>query len=150
MTRPLLFALCCGCASGSLEVSPNPLVWDEPVDFHDATPRECDGAEGGCAAQALNLTNTGSAELRVRIPAGFDESTICFVGFAADTLVEIPAIPPEATYSLQVSVCGYPTGSLESEVTGVISLTTDGKPEQLDVSFAYTPVRNIPVDDTGF
>lgn len=150
MTRFTLLSLCAGCAGGSLEVSPNPLRWDDPIDFHNAEPEECDGEQGGCAAQGLALTNVGAKDLLVRIPAGFDGETLCFVGFAAETPIEIPTLPPESTYTLQVSVCGYPAGSLDSEVTGVISFFTDGKPEAVELSYAYTPTRDIPVDDTGF
>ncbi|MCB9761074.1 MAG: hypothetical protein H6739_14640 [Alphaproteobacteria bacterium] len=140
--RPVILAILLpGCAAGSLEASPDPLTWGE-VDFHDAEPLECDGDEGGCDPQTLNLTNVGAVALTVELPDGYEGDTLCLIGFEPDTPIVLDPLTQEQTYQLRVSVCGYPAGALDTEVTGSFRFVTDGRPEVVEVGWAYTPVRH--------
>ena len=137
MTALVLLA----CASGSLEITPNPVVWGE-VDFHAG--EDCEPEDGGCDPLDVVLRNAGDGDLELASTAGFDGDHVCVDGHAADTALDLGTLPPAASVILTMSVCGYEPGERDSEVTG--SITFDGG-ESLDWSF--TPIRDIAGEDTG-
>lgn len=137
-----------GCSSqGSLELDPEALEWGE-VDFHNDDCMDCACADG-CGLTPLFLNNTGEGALEIKMPNGFDDNHLCIDGYDNEDNLNLGTLEPGEFFLLNVSVCGYEPGELNTEtetearpVTGKLRFTTDGDPAQSDLSFSFIPVRN--------
>lgn len=142
----MTWLLALGCASGALEITPNPLSFGE-IDFQAGPPPECDPDDGGCAPEDVILRNAGDADLTIT-SSGYDGDYLCISGHPADTELDLGVLPPGATLLLKTSVCGYNPGDRDSEVTGTIRFSTDGDSDP-ELTWTFTPIRDIGGGDSG-
>ncbi len=140
------FAAACS-SPGVLELNPSSLEWGE-VDFHNEACMDCACADG-CGLTQLFLNNTGEGELFVSMPQGFDDAHLCIDGYDSQPNLELGTLQPEEFFLLNVSVCGYEAGELNTPgedparaVSGSLRFTTDGEPAQASIDFSFVPIRD--------
>jgi hypothetical protein len=133
-------------SSGTLELDPGTLAWGE-VDFHNDECMDCDCADG-CGLTPLFLNNVGDGPLDIQMPNGFDDTHLCIDGYESEKGLNLGTLEPGEFFLLNVSVCGYVAGELNTEsetdprpVTGKLRFTTDGNPADVSASFSFVPVR---------
>jgi hypothetical protein len=134
-------------SSGTLELNPGTIDWGE-VDFHNNECMDCDCADG-CGLTPLFLNNVGEGPLEIQMPNGFDDTHLCIDGYESEKGLNLGTLAPGEFFLLNVSVCGYAAGELNTEaetdprpVTGTLRFTTDGNPADVSGSFSFIPVRN--------
>ncbi|MCB9791269.1 MAG: hypothetical protein H6741_00945 [Alphaproteobacteria bacterium] len=150
MHRLTLIAFAAGCSgAGQLEISPNPVTWGV-IDFHQIEPVECDFDEGGCEPTLVRLENVGAAELSLEIPGGHDGETVCIRGWEPGEAITLDPLAPGAYFNLELVVCGYPAGALDTEVTGSYAVRTNDGAGSVPLQYAYTPTRDQGGGDSGF
>jgi hypothetical protein len=143
----LVFSLAWACNStGTLELDPGSLDWGE-VDFHNDACMDC-ACTDGCGLTPLFLNNTGDAPLAIQMPLGFDDAHLCIDGYENEKNLDLGTLEPGELFLLNVSVCGYEAGDLNTEteetprpVSGNLRFSTDGNPAQISAPFSFIPVR---------
>jgi len=139
----LAAALLAGCGEelGDLDMSPVYIDFGE-IDFQDEACFDCDCDEH-CRATTVTLLNEGTAPLNISLPYGLDAERFCLEGFQdVSEPIEIPALEPEASYLLVLSICGYVPGEQTLLVEGEIVFHTDGDREEVGLDWSYTPIRD--------
>jgi hypothetical protein len=143
----VFFALPMACSSdGVLELDPVSLDWGE-VDFHTEECMDC-ACPDGCGLTPLFLNNTGEAPLQIHMPNGFDDAHLCIDGYDSESNLDLGILQPGEFFLLNISVCGYEAGELNTEgeeparpVTGSLRFSTDGEPAKASAEFSFVPVR---------
>ncbi len=143
----LLGAVVACSSSGTLELDPGTLEWGE-VNFHNNECMDC-ACTDGCGLTPLFLNNVGEAPLEILMPNGFDDDHLCIDGYESEKGLNLGTLEPGEFFLLNVSVCGYEAGELNTEsetdprpVTGNLRFTTDGNPSDISAPFSFIPVRN--------
>lgn len=143
----LVFSLAWACSSsGTLELDPGTLDWGV-VDFHNDACMDCTCTDG-CGLTPLFLNNTGDGPLEIKMPNGFDDAHLCIDGYESEKNLTLGTLEPGEFFLLNVSVCGYEAGELNTEaeevprpVSGALRFSTDGNPAKIDAPFSFVPVR---------
>ncbi|MFZ5481335.1 MAG: hypothetical protein ACOZNI_31535 [Myxococcota bacterium] len=123
-----------GCGEVELEFSPGTLAFGE-IDFSAELPEE------GYAPETVTITNTGEKAGTLWLPE-YDTERLCLAGFDADREypVELGLAEPGDAYVLDVAVCGFGSGELETEVRIGVDVLVDDDPEPFTLPVTYTPV----------
>ena len=134
---PLL--LLSACSSGQLSVSPTNIAWGD-VDFQQTLPTE------GYDPQTITVVNEGSRDLDITV-VGFDTDRLLLGALLVQEQPPVlGTLQPDQTVLLTASVVDYLDGERDTEVTGAFSLDADGLGEPVEITWSFTPIRNIIVD----
>ena len=129
------------CSGGEITLEPPRLAWGE-VDFQEDLPEE------GFLPQEVQLRNTGSRPLDIRL--GEVDEVHLKVGafFATENPPTLPTLDPGSTHVVTVAVWGYDMegGERDTEVTGTLRFLADGLSEPAALEWSFTPVRDIVID----
>lgn len=133
MRLALALALATGCGPApGLVFEPDRLDFGE-VDFAGELP------EDGYDSHSVQLVNKGNKSIALSLPE-YDTDRLCLAGFGGqDFPVDLGELPPDASYTFIVGLCGYGTSGIDTLME--LELAVDGGDDRVSLPISFTPIR---------